>query len=114
MEEGLAALSFSVECTSHGPARAGALAAIGYLPSYASRAGIYSTPAAGGSPPRRSPRQHEPSPSPPASYRALKKQMRGLVAAQAFEATRAGALQIELLQADIDERDRKFRKYGRW
>ena len=64
--------------------------------------------------PRRSPRQHEPSPSPPASYRALKRSLRGHIAAQAFQGTREGAQQIELLQADIDERDRKYRKYGRW
>ena len=56
----------------------------------------------------------EPSPSPPASYRALKRSLRGHIAAQAFQGTREGAQQIELLQADIDERDRKYRKYGRW
>ena len=47
MEEGFLAADFSVECTSHGPARAGALAAIEYIPSYASCAGIYLTAAAG-------------------------------------------------------------------
>ena len=47
MEEGLFVPIFSVECTYHGPARAGALAAIEYIPSYASCAGIYLTAAAG-------------------------------------------------------------------
>ena len=50
--------------------------------------------------------------SPPASIKAMRKQLRGLRAAQAHTSTREGAQQIELMECDIEERVRKFRKYG--
>ena len=66
--------------------------------------------------PRRSPRQHQPqpSPSPPGSVKAVKKQLRMLKAAQAFDGTAQRAGEIEGLQTDLEERERKYRKYGRW
>ena len=63
--------------------------------------------------PRRSPRQH-PSPSPPGSVKALKKSLRVLKAAQAYEGTAQRAGEIEGVQTDLEERERKYRKYGRW
>ena len=66
--------------------------------------------------PRRSPRQHQTShsPSPPGSVKAVKKQLRMLKAAQAFDGTAQRAGEIEGLQTDLEERERKYRKYGRW
>jgi hypothetical protein len=67
-------------------------------------------------PPRQQPQEDE---SPPGSVRALKKQIRGLLAAQAIPGQQpadlaARAQHIEGLQTDLEERERKFRKHGSW
>ena len=51
--------------------------------------------------------------------KALKKQIRGLKAAQAEPGQEASeraarAQQIDGLECDLEERERKFRKYGKW
>ena len=56
--------------------------------------------------------------SPPSDLRAMMKQLRGLRAAQAIpgqepSALAARAQQMDGLEYDIEERERKFRKYGR-
>ena len=58
----------------------------------------------------RSPPQH--SPSPPRSLRLLKKRLRELRAAQDFQGTAERAAQIAAGEDDLEERERKFRKYG--
>ena len=58
----------------------------------------------------RSPPQH--SPSPPRSLRLLKKRLRELRAAQDFQGTAERAAQIAACEDDLEERERKFRKYG--
>ena len=70
-------------------------------------------------PKQQQPQPHQQDNSPPGSVRALKKQIRGLSAAQVIpgqqpEALAARALQIDGLQTDLEERERKFRKYGHW
>ena len=57
--------------------------------------------------------------SPPGSVKALKRQLRGLKAAQSITgqepaAMAARAQQMDGVEADLDERQRKFRKYGQW
>ena len=57
--------------------------------------------------------------SPPGSVRQLRKQIRGLRAAQAIPGQEPAALaaraqEIDGLECDIEERERKFRKYGLW
>ena len=59
---------------------------------------------------RPSPPQH--SPSPPRSLRLLKKRLRELRAAQDFQGTAERAAQIAAGEDDLEERERKFRKYG--
>ena len=59
---------------------------------------------------RPSPPQH--SPSPPRSLRLLKKRLRELRAAQDFQGTAERAAQIAACEDDLEERERKFRKYG--
>ena len=49
----------------------------------------------------------------------MKRQARGLKAAQAIpgqepSAMAARAQQIDGLECEVDERERKFRKYGQW
>jgi uncharacterized protein (DUF3084 family) len=51
--------------------------------------------------------------------KALKKQVRGLKAAQAVPGQEPSAMatraqQIDGLECELEERERKFRKYGRW
>ena len=70
-------------------------------------------------PKQQQPQPHQQDNSPPGSVRALKKQIRGLSAAQVIpgqqpEALAARALQIDGLQTDLEERERKFREYGHW
>ena len=69
-------------------------------------------------PPRDNPPPHDPPPcesaSPPGSVRLLRKQLRGLRAAQGVERTAAREQQIGELEYDLEERERKYRKYGRW
>ena len=60
--------------------------------------------------PQRSAPQH--SPSPPRSIRLLKKRLRELRAAQDFQGTAERAAQIASCEDDLEERERKFRKYG--
>ena len=60
--------------------------------------------------PQRSAPQH--SPSPPRSLRVLKKRLRELRAAQDFQGTAERAAQIAACEDDLEERERKFRKYG--
>ena len=60
--------------------------------------------------PQRSAPQH--SPSPPRSLRVLKKRLRELRAAQDFQGTAERAAQIASCEDDLEERERKFRKYG--
>ena len=56
-----------------------------------------------------------PSPeSPPGSVRLLRKQLRGLRAAQGVERTAAREQQIGELEFELEERERKYRKYGHW
>ena len=75
----------------------------------------------------RSPQPHEPSPrrytvlspSPPGSVKQLKKLIRGLKKAQAVPGQDAAALaaraqEIDGYECDLDERQRKKRKYGSW
>ena len=62
---------------------------------------------------------HQQEDSPPGSVRAVKKQIRGLLAAQAIPGQQpadlaARAQQIDGLQTDLEERERKFRKHGHW
>ena len=64
-------------------------------------------------PPRDNPPPCE-SASPPGSVRLLRKQLRGLRAAQGVERTAAREQQIGELEYDLEERERKYRKYGRW
>ena len=57
--------------------------------------------------------------SPPGSVRQLRKQIRGLRAAQAIPGQEPAALaaraqEIDGLECDVEERERKFRKYGQW
>ena len=57
--------------------------------------------------------------SPPGSVKALKRQIRGLKAAQAEpgqepSARAARAQQIDGLECDLEDRERKFRKHGKW
>ena len=57
--------------------------------------------------------------SPPGSVRQLRKQIRGLRAAQAIPGQEPAALaaraqEIDGLECDMEERERKFRKYGQW
>ena len=57
--------------------------------------------------------------SPPGSVRQLRKQIRGLKAAQAIPGQEPAALaaraqEIDGLECDMEERERKFRKYGQW
>ena len=61
----------------------------------------------------------QPGQSPPGDVRAMMKQLRGLKAAQAIpgqepSALAARAQQMDGLECDIEERERKFRKYGSW
>jgi hypothetical protein len=69
---------------------------------------------------RRSPRGHaEPSPSPPGSVRKLKKLIRGLKTAQAVPGQApaelaARAQELDGYECDLEERERKYRKYGKW
>ena len=72
-------------------------------------------------PPRESPRRNEPprqqpeqSPSPPGSVKLIRKQLRGLRAAQGVERTAAFAQQIGELEYELEERERKHAKYGKW
>ena len=71
------------------------------------------------SPPPRGHYQQQLSPSPPGSVRALKKLIRGLKMAQSVPGQEAAALaaraqQIDGYECDLEERERKYRKYGRW
>ena len=70
-------------------------------------------------PPYQPPYQPQQYDSPPPSVKALKKQIRGLKAAQAIpgqepSAMAARAQQIDGLECELDERERKFRKYCSW
>ena len=68
-------------------------------------------------PPHRVP--EEPSPSPPGSVRQLKKLIRGLRAAQVIPgqeppALAARAQELAGYECDLEDRERKYRKTGRW
>ena len=77
-------------------------------------------------PPRRDPPRHDPPPrdlpprdsapeeSPPGSVRLIRKQLRGLRAAQGVERTAAREQQIGELEFELEERERKYRKNGHW
>ena len=61
----------------------------------------------------------QPDGSPPPSVKALKKQIRGLKAAQAIPgqeplALATRALLLDGFECEFEERERKFRKYGAW
>ena len=71
-------------------------------------------------PPPPPPPQPPPPPpppqdqSPPGSVRLLRKQLRGLKGAQGVERTAAREQQICELEFELEERERKYRKYGQW
>ena len=52
--------------------------------------------------------------SPPGSVRLIRKQLRGLRAAQGVERTAGREKQIGELEFDLEERERKYRKAGHW
>ena len=52
--------------------------------------------------------------SPPGSVRLLRKQLRGLKAAQGVERTAQREQQIGELEYELEERERKYKKYGSW
>ena len=65
------------------------------------------------------PRVSPQSESPPGDVKQLKKQIRGLKAAQAIPGQQpselaARAQQIDGLESDLEERERKYHKYGHW
>ena len=69
------------------------------------------TPAAA---PELAPRQHPEIDSPPADVRAVQRRLAGMQRAQLVERTAAREEQIGELEFELDERKRKFRKYGHW
>ena len=96
-----------------------------YPPYYPSPAPYYPSPAPSHVPPHaplHAPPWPQPQPqqddSPPGSVRALKKQVRGLKAAQFIPGQEPSAMaaraQIDGLECELEERERKFRKYRRW
>jgi hypothetical protein len=64
--------------------------------------------------PMPAPRQPPDFSSPPGDVRAIQKRLAGLQRAQLVNCTDAREEQIGELEFELDERKRKFRKYGHW
>ena len=64
--------------------------------------------------PMLAPRQPPEISSPPGDVRAIQKRLAGLQRAQLVNCTDAREEQIGELEFELDERKRKFRKYGHW
>ena len=69
-------------------------------------------PAAGSLTP--GPSQHASVDSPPSAVRHLRGRLQGLRRAQVVDRTAAREAEIGELEFELEERERKFRKYGHW